>query len=127
MFFIWTLHRPKLERVLVSVLMGLGILAAVAGVIKTYYIKFWNPRIEPTLRDWVPLLWWYRVEEITLIAAACAPFVKPLMARILGQIGLPRFRFATIRLNTVDSSTETSPDGRKNKVDHTSTVRTDEA
>lgn len=119
MFFIWTLHRPTLERVLVSALMALGFLAAVAGLFKTYYIKFWNPRNDATLRDWMPLFWWYRVEEIGLIAAACAPFVKPLLSRILGRIGAPDFRFATIGLNTVESSEGPSYDGSKNKSDPT--------
>jgi hypothetical protein len=38
-YFIWSLHRPVRERVLVTILMALGIVAAVAGVMKVYYIK----------------------------------------------------------------------------------------
>ncbi|KAH7386424.1 hypothetical protein BKA64DRAFT_645984 [Cadophora sp. MPI-SDFR-AT-0126] len=125
MFFIWTLHRPAIERALVSALMALGLLAAVAGIFKVYYINFWNPRNSATLRDWMPLFWWYRVEEIGLIAASCAPFVKPLMARVLGRLGATPFRFATIRLNTVDDSQGSSNDASKNKSEQRVHVRSD--
>ncbi|KAL5326362.1 hypothetical protein ACEPPN_004046 [Leptodophora sp. 'Broadleaf-Isolate-01'] len=125
MFFIWTLHRPTIERALVSALMALGLLAAVAGIFKVYYIKFWDPRNTATLRDWMPLFWWYRVEEIGLIGASCAPFVKPLMARILGRFGAPAFRFATIGLNTVEGSEGPSYDASNNKSDQAVHVRAD--
>ncbi|KAG4429442.1 hypothetical protein IFR05_015073 [Cadophora sp. M221] len=125
MVFIWTLHRPTIERALVSALMALGLLAAVAGIFKVYYIKFWDPRNRATLRDWMPLFWWYRVEEIGLIAASCAPFVKPLMGRILGQLGAPAFRFATIRLNTVEGSEGASYDASNNKSDQRVHIRAD--
>ncbi|KAF2182902.1 hypothetical protein K469DRAFT_669398 [Zopfia rhizophila CBS 207.26] len=109
----WSLHRPVMERILVSVLMGFGIIAAVAGVMKIYHISAWNPR-EVTFRDWVPLLWWYRVEEIGLIVAACAPFLKPLIERVLHRFGASRFRFVTIRLNTIRSDEEnTARDSEK--------------
>jgi len=94
-----------MERVLVTILMALGIVAAVAGVMKVYYIKLWNPR-EATLRDWMPLFWWYRVEELGLITAACAPFLKPSIERVLCRFGIANFRFVTIGLNTVLSGQE---------------------
>jgi hypothetical protein len=112
-FFLWSLHRPLMERMLVIVLMGLGIIAAIAGVMKVYHIHAWNPR-EATLRDWVPLLWWYRVEEIGLIAAACAPFLKPFIERLLSQFGSKHFGFVTFGLNTIRSGIEgTGGDVRK--------------
>lgn len=80
--------------------MGFGIIAAVAGIMKIQHISAWNPR-EAQFRDWIPLLWWYRVEEIGLIIAACAPYLKPLMERALQGIGASPFQFRTIRLNTV--------------------------
>src|SRR4051794_13987089 len=91
-FFIWSLRRPVTERILVNVLMALGTIAAVAGVMKLVYSTVWNAR-NATLRDWVPLFWWYRVEEIGLIAAACAPFLKPLIERLLDRFGVSKFRF----------------------------------
>jgi hypothetical protein len=105
MFLVWPLHRPVMERVLLSILMGLGVIAAVAGAMKIYHINAWNPRID-TFRDWVSLLWWYRVEEIGLITAACAPFLKPLIQRILDKTEAFRaspLRFITISLNSIRS------------------------
>ncbi|OAL53548.1 hypothetical protein IQ07DRAFT_313514 [Pyrenochaeta sp. DS3sAY3a] len=97
----WSLNRPLLERMLGIVLMGFGIIAAIAGAMKIHHISAWNPR-RAEFRDWIPLLWWYRVEEIGLIIAACAPFLKPLMERALKGLGASPFGFRTIRLRTVD-------------------------
>lgn len=102
-FLIWSLRRPIMERILIIILMALGTIAALAGVMKLIYIHAWNPR-ECTLRDWMQLIWWYRVEEIGLIAAACAPFLKPPIERMLGRFGVSQFRFATIELSTICSS-----------------------
>ncbi|RYP67428.1 hypothetical protein DL769_005760 [Monosporascus sp. CRB-8-3] len=107
-FFIWPMHRPIMERILVIVLMALGTVAAVAGAMKLVYAAVWDPR-KTTLRDWTPLLWWYRVEEIGLIAAACAPFLKPLIERMLGRFGVPQFRFVTMVLKTIRSSPADKP------------------
>jgi uncharacterized integral membrane protein len=51
----WSLHRPLLERVLGIVLMGFGIIAALAGAMKIHHISSWNRAAH--FRDWVPLLW----------------------------------------------------------------------
>ena len=101
--FLSTMHRPLMERILVSVLMGFGTIAAVAGGMKVYHINAYDPRRD-LLRDWMPLLWWYRVEEIGLIIAACTPFLKPSIERLLARLGASPFRFVTIGLNTVRSS-----------------------
>lgn len=100
-YLFWSLNRPTLERILGIVLMGFGTIAAVAGVMKIYYISAWNPR-QGQFRDWIPLFWWYRVEEIGLIVAACTPFIKPLMEHALRGLGTLPFRFRTIGLHTVN-------------------------
>lgn len=82
------------------VLMGFGTIAAVASAMKIYHISAWNPR-EAEFKDWIPLLCWYRVEELGLIVAACAPFLKPLMEYALRGLGASQFGFCTIRLNSV--------------------------
>jgi hypothetical protein len=97
-----SLHRPVTERVLIIVLMGFGTIAALAGVMKIYHISAWNPR-HAVLRDWIPLLWWYRVEEVGLIVAACAPFLKPLIERVIHRFGTSQFHFPTIGLITIRS------------------------
>ncbi|KAF2191599.1 hypothetical protein K469DRAFT_557880, partial [Zopfia rhizophila CBS 207.26] len=110
LYFIWSLHRPVMERILISILMTLGTLAAMAEAWIIYYTHVWNPR-KDSVRDWMPLFWWYRVEEIGLIAAACAPFLKPLVERILGRFGASRFRFVTMQLNTIRSGQGAAPEG----------------
>ncbi|KAF5844434.1 hypothetical protein GGP41_001372 [Bipolaris sorokiniana] len=102
-YFVWSLHRPVLERILISTLMALGLLAATAEACIIYHAYLWNPR-ESTIRDWMPLFWWYRVEEIGLIFAACTPFLKPLVERVLGRFGTSRFRFVTMELDSIQSS-----------------------
>ncbi|RYP14309.1 hypothetical protein DL765_006474 [Monosporascus sp. GIB2] len=79
----------------------------------------WDPR-KNIFRDWVPLLWWYRVEELGLIAAACAPFLKPLIERMLGRFGVPQFRFVTIVLKTIRSS---PADATKEVKENTSSIQ----
>ncbi|KAF4633287.1 hypothetical protein G7Y89_g4824 [Cudoniella acicularis] len=89
----------------ISVLMGFGTVAAVAGAMKVYHIDAYDPR-KDVLRDWMPLLWWYRVEEIGLIIAACTPFLKPSIERLLARLGALPFRFVTIGLNLFALITE---------------------
>ena len=101
-YFVLSLSRPVVERILVCLLMVLGIIAAVAGVMKVYYIKYWNPR-QASLRSWMPLFWWYRVEEMSLITASCALFLKPPMERLLRQIGVFRMGSDSNWLETVQS------------------------
>jgi hypothetical protein len=110
LYFIWSLHRPVMERMLISALMALGTLAAMAEAWIIHYTHVWNPRTN-TIRDWMPLFWWYRVEEICLIAAACTPFLKPLVERILGRFGASRFRFVTMQLNSFQSDQVVAPEG----------------
>ncbi|KAH7111819.1 hypothetical protein B0J11DRAFT_191023 [Dendryphion nanum] len=110
LYFIWSLHRPVMERILISILMTFGTLAAMAEAWIIYHTHVWNPR-KDSIRGWMPLYWWYRVEEIGLIAAACAPFLKPLVERILGRFGTSRFRFVTMRLNTIQSDQEAAWEG----------------
>ena len=39
MFFIWQMNRPVIERMLITVLMALGIVAAMAGALKIVYMS----------------------------------------------------------------------------------------
>ena len=108
-YFVWSLHRPVLERILISILMALGLLAATAEACIIYHAYLWNPQ-KSAIRDWMPLFWWYRVEEIGLILAACTPFLKPLVQRVLGRFGTSPFCFVTIELDSVQSSYVTIQD-----------------
>ncbi|RYP42126.1 hypothetical protein DL767_000491 [Monosporascus sp. MG133] len=114
--------KPVMERILVIILMALGTIAAVAGAMKLVHSHAWDPR-KNILRDWMPLAWWYRVEEMGLIAAACAPFLKPFIERMLSRFGVPQFRFVTIALRTIRS---TPADAAEEVKESTSRQRTTE-
>lgn len=92
MVFIWTLNRPRIERALITGLMATGVVAAVAGAMKVYYMN-----------SFVPLFMWYRVEEISLIISASVPSLKAPIERILRRSGVLKFHFATCELNTIRS------------------------
>ncbi|KAH7357411.1 hypothetical protein BKA66DRAFT_574410 [Pyrenochaeta sp. MPI-SDFR-AT-0127] len=95
-----SMNRPIMERMLAVALMGFGTVAALAGIMKIYHISAFNPR-HAMFRDWLPLIWWYRVEEIGLIVAACAPFLKPLIERMLSRLGAWHLQFQSLKLNTI--------------------------
>ncbi|KAH8706880.1 hypothetical protein GQ44DRAFT_777700 [Phaeosphaeriaceae sp. PMI808] len=109
LYFIWSLHRPVMEKILISILMTLGTFAAMVEAYVVYRVAIWNTDKDP-LKAWVPVLWWYRVEEIVLITAACTPFLKPLVERILGRFSAPQFRFRTMELNTFQSGQGAAPE-----------------
>jgi hypothetical protein len=108
--FIWSLNRPVIERILLSALMGLGMIAAMAGAIKFYYIRTWKYG-EEAVDETVSVYMWYRVEEISLIAAACAPFLKRPIESMLSRLGLSQFGFVPLGLKTIRS------DGRNPSMD----------
>jgi hypothetical protein len=85
-----------------SVLVGLGMIAGIAGAIKLYYIKTWVYGQE-AVNDTVSVYMWYRVEEICLIAAACTPFLKGPIESMLSRFGVPLFGFVTLGLKTFRS------------------------
>jgi hypothetical protein len=101
-FFIWPLNRPVIERILITVLMGLGIIAATAGAMKLYYIGTWKFG-EEAVKETVSIYMWYRVEEISLIASACAPLLKGPTESMLSRLGLQRLSFAPLSLKTFRS------------------------
>jgi hypothetical protein len=100
--FIWSLNRPVLERTLLTVLMGLGLTAAIAGAIRLYYMRTWKFG-EEAVKETVTLYMWYRVEEINLISSACAPFLKGAIESLLSQLGQPQFGFVPLSLQAIRS------------------------
>lgn len=124
MVLIWRLSRSPVEKALISVLMGLGLLAAVAGIFKVLVLRSFNPMSENVAGDMMPAYMWYvslspqlfhtlrpyrqekidtrpiriRIEEILLIIAACAPFLKsPIESLLYRRLGLPSFGTPAVR------------------------------
>jgi hypothetical protein len=108
MFFVWKLNRPLLERILITVLMALGLLATGAAVLKLYYLRAYNLTVNDSLRIMVVLFIWCRIEEFVLIASACAPFLKSPVEQILNRFGVPMFKNKTRELNSLHSTNSNS-------------------
>ncbi|PYH67892.1 uncharacterized protein BO88DRAFT_454791 [Aspergillus vadensis CBS 113365] len=72
---IWRLHRPLRERLIIAFLLSLILCATAAASVKLYYVRVIVLEGEQ-LRSLVAPTLWSRIEEIALIAAACAPSLK---------------------------------------------------
>src|SRR3954462_15050267 len=69
---IWRLSHSTVERVLVTVLLGLGLVAAVGGVLKVVILKSWVPTSPNANRELMQAFIWY-VERIRPCAARPHP------------------------------------------------------
>lgn len=129
---IWKLSRSRVEKVLLTFLMGFGLFAMAAGVFKIITVKLFDPSSPNVVGDMMPSYLWYvslcrpspgkslrltgdpnrtRIEEILLIIAACAPLLKSPIENLLHRgFGIPRFVPRTRALSSVQtprlSSTE---------------------
>lgn len=72
---VWRLRRPIRERLIIAFLLSLVLCATAAASVKLYYVRVIVLEGEQLRLLVVPTLW-SRIEEIALIAAACAPSLK---------------------------------------------------
>jgi hypothetical protein len=107
MFFVWRIDRPLLERILVSVLMTLGLCATASVAVKICLTMRFKP-VTDIDREMLRLFLWCRLEEYLLIAAACAPFLKPPIEWILRRLGVAEFMYTTRGLNSFHTSSDLS-------------------
>jgi hypothetical protein len=70
------------EKVVLTFIMGLGILASISGIIKLIGITQWASTTDPTW-DLVPLLVWAFSEQYIAIWAACIPCLKGPFTRVV--------------------------------------------
>jgi hypothetical protein len=101
MFFTWKLKRSLIERALVSLLLSLGLCAAATVAVRLHYLIEYNESTQDTFRKTALLFTWCRIEECVLIVAACTPFLKSPIERILVRLNVPTFRDTTGGLNLV--------------------------
>lgn len=85
--FIRIMHRPLREKIVLSMLMGMGVFAAAASIVKTTLVKSYG-RTGDTLWDAVDLTLWSILEEQTGIIAACIPCLKSPFERTLQKCGV---------------------------------------
>ncbi|CAG8924032.1 unnamed protein product [Penicillium salamii] len=83
----WKLQMKLRIKVALSILMGLGWIAAVCSAVKTYELKALT---ETTDITWAQssLIIWASTEAWIVIVVGCVPPIRPLMDRILQRFGL---------------------------------------
>ncbi|KAH9223490.1 hypothetical protein DL95DRAFT_352126 [Leptodontidium sp. 2 PMI_412] len=101
MTFIWTLHRPMLERVLMAFLMALGLFAGGVAVVKVYYMHTFDLTSVDCLRSLINVALWSRIEELVLITAACGPYLKSPAETVLHKWGVPIFKGTWLDMTTI--------------------------
>ena len=105
MLLIWRLSRPLIEKLLLSLLLGLVFVGVGAGIARILTLKSFNLESENLVGDMMPLYMWTRIEEIVIIIAACAPLLKVPIERVLHQwFGFPWFNPTTRDLRTVHTT-----------------------
>ncbi|KAF2465221.1 uncharacterized protein BDR25DRAFT_91667 [Lindgomyces ingoldianus] len=85
--FIRKMNRPLREKLVLSILMGLGVFAAAASIVKTTLVKNYGITGD-SLWDAIDLTLWSILEEQTGIIAACIPCLKSPFEKVLGRMGL---------------------------------------
>ncbi|KAK0708489.1 hypothetical protein B0H67DRAFT_648547 [Lasiosphaeris hirsuta] len=87
--FLWTLHRPVRERVLVCLLMGMCLFASVASIVKLVIVLKWDPKPGDDIWAVSMSISTWRVTELFFgIMAGCLPILKPPLERCLGRFGI---------------------------------------
>ena len=84
--FIFKIQVSLGEKVVLCLLMGLGLVASIASVLKAVNSLFLKGSRDSTW-DSIPLVIWGFVEEHLAIIAACIPCIKALFERLLSRAG----------------------------------------
>ncbi|KAF2400674.1 hypothetical protein EJ06DRAFT_493084, partial [Trichodelitschia bisporula] len=84
--FILKMQLPVYEKVIITLLMGLGLIASIAGIIKLTHARQFLSSKDPTW-DGITFGMWAAAEQSIGIFAACVPPLKALLAQFLRSIG----------------------------------------
>ena len=85
--FLWKLKRPLKEKILVGALMGLGMFASVASIVKATLVKEFGGSTKDPWALVISIATWTALEQILIMIASSAPFLKPLVQAGLHKIG----------------------------------------
>ncbi|KAK0737964.1 hypothetical protein B0T18DRAFT_303265, partial [Schizothecium vesticola] len=88
MVLLWGLRRPLRERILVCGLMGIGLFASVACIVKAVVVRQWG---DPAVDAWelaMAIATWTIIEQLLAVLAVCSPSLKGPLQRILGRFGI---------------------------------------
>jgi hypothetical protein len=86
--FLWNLTKPRLEKVLIGILMALGLMASASAIVKSVYIARNLNVGADILPKTLFLSIWAKMEELLGIIAACAPALKSPAERVLRRLGV---------------------------------------
>ncbi|KAK8872574.1 integral membrane protein [Apiospora arundinis] len=93
--FLWSLKRPKRERVVLGALMSLGLFAGACSLLKNLEVRDLADVPNMSLEELaatdfgakaVYICIWTALEQLLGVVAACTPFCKPLFERGLGAL-----------------------------------------
>jgi hypothetical protein len=85
--FIAKLNRPRREKVFMCVLMGLGLFASVAAIVRTLYIRNFA-RMNDFFRIHVSVALWAVIEQQFALIAATIPTLKAFLEKSLLRLGV---------------------------------------
>ncbi|QPC59872.1 hypothetical protein HYE67_002103 [Fusarium culmorum] len=85
--FLWKLKRPLKEKILVGALMGLGMFASIASIVKATLVKEFGGSTKDPWALTNAISTWTALEQILIMIASSAPFLKPLVQSALHRMG----------------------------------------
>ena len=100
LFVVLQLSRSAIERTLMCCSMALGAVATIATALRIRHMKAFQNSPSADFRAVFPLYLLTRVEELVLLVAASAPFLKPAIERLLRIWGVSTFRNPVRALNS---------------------------
>ncbi|KAH7390634.1 hypothetical protein BKA66DRAFT_459426 [Pyrenochaeta sp. MPI-SDFR-AT-0127] len=86
--FLHKLNRPLREKVVICFLMGMGVFASIASIMKTVVVREWG---QPGADPWataISICTWTILEQFLATFAACAPSLKVPIQRLLEALGI---------------------------------------
>jgi len=123
-YTVWGLSRSRVERALISILMGSCLVATGCGIAKIYFMVIYDFKTLDGMWAMIPEFFWCRMEEAIIIIAACAPLLKSPIERLMKRFDLPTFKvrerelatIRTIQLQSDDNTESWSKNGSDRKL-----------
>lgn len=92
--FLRKVQRPMRERIVIALLMGLGLFASVASIMKATTAANFGRTDDPN-QEGVALGTWSCIEEQIAFIAACIPCLRQLFQKFLSYLGITTTRTGT--------------------------------
>jgi hypothetical protein len=94
--FLRKVQRPLRERIIIGVLMGLGLFASVASIMKAVASASFGKTDDPNLEG-ITMGTWTMIEEQVAFIAACVPVLRALFQQVMVKLGVATTRGATTK------------------------------